>query len=240
MLLGKPAALCAARFARPPLSISVFFLTALAAGRCQATIISVTATANPFLADPANVPMSDPALDGTAPAAVNLSPFSSVESLSIIALGRASEGVLAALADSADGKQLISGPSIGAISGFHNLPLCSLVGVFVGPALGPAPPPAAQPLGAQVISPQLGQIFFIGDGLTGSGSGVPQRFVIPAGATTLYLANLDSSTWSDDQGTYQVMITRGLAPIPEPGTLRLAALGALLIGYQLRRRRQAS
>jgi hypothetical protein len=44
------------------------------------------------------------------------------------------------------------------------------------------------------LSPVIGQVFFIGDGLTGTGSGSVQTFAVPATATHLYLGFVDSCT----------------------------------------------
>lgn len=52
------------------------------------------------------------------------------------------------------------------------------------------------------LRPLLGQSFFIGDGLTGTGSGAQQRFVIPAGATKLYLGFADAQAFQGDPGAY--------------------------------------
>jgi hypothetical protein len=41
------------------------------------------------------------------------------------------------------------------------------------------------------LAPQIAQQFFIGDGLTGTGSGSPQHFVVPPGATRLFLGFAD-------------------------------------------------
>jgi hypothetical protein len=42
------------------------------------------------------------------------------------------------------------------------------------------------------LSPALGQVFFIGDGLTGTGTGAAQSFNVPPTATHLYLGYVDS------------------------------------------------
>ena len=42
------------------------------------------------------------------------------------------------------------------------------------------------------LSPQIGQVFFIGDGLTGTGTGATQLFAVPPTATHLYLGYVDS------------------------------------------------
>lgn len=213
--------------------VSIFCL-ALGGSQCQAAIFSIAATANPFLADPANASLTD----GTAPAVLDLATFPASKALSILGLGQANEGPAKALSDTADGKELISLGSMGGISGWNNLPLSSLVGIFLGDTIGPAPNPIDRSLGAEVISPQLGQVFFIGDGLTGTGIGAPQRFVIPTGATKLYLAVLDTTAWADNQGGYQVIVTRALAPIPEPATGILGLIGSLVVGWTLLRRRR--
>ncbi len=76
-------------------------------------------------------------------------------------------------------------------------PLNSLIGVFLLDAsapLGPAPASldATTTSSLTSLSPLLAQPFFIGDGLTGTGSGVTQQFTVPSGATRLFLASLDA------------------------------------------------
>ena len=72
----------------------------------------------------------------------------------------------------------------------------SLIGVFldstttlpVPEALDFSPPNLTA---FQMLAPMIQQVFFIGDGLTGTGSGIVQRFVIPSGADQLFLGLLD-------------------------------------------------
>jgi hypothetical protein len=68
-----------------------------------------------------------------------------------------------------------------------------LVGVFVGPAEPSGDPPASLDLTHrhefQALAPELGQVFFIGDGRTSDGT--LQRFRAPGGATRLYLGMAD-------------------------------------------------
>ncbi|MBI5057601.1 MAG: M6 family metalloprotease domain-containing protein [Nitrospirae bacterium] len=55
------------------------------------------------------------------------------------------------------------------------------------------------------IFPELNQTFFIGDGLTGTGTGVTQNFHVPAGATRLYLGFADAQQFgypSSEPGFY--------------------------------------
>ena len=78
-------------------------------------------------------------------------------------------------------------------------PVNSLVGVFVGPGVPGGTAPAGLDFSTgnaqsqSTISPALNQVFFIGDGLTGTGTGASQHFVIPAGATRLFLGSADGA-----------------------------------------------
>jgi hypothetical protein len=88
------------------------------------------------------------------------------------------------------------------------------------------------------ISPLLKQTFFIGDGLTGSGSGNIQRFLVPNQATRLFLGFADGATiqglpghYSDNGGSLvaNFELQPATEPVPEPctilGTLAFAAWG---------------
>jgi hypothetical protein len=59
-----------------------------------------------------------------------------------------------------------------------------------------------------MLSSLLRQVFFIGDGLSGSGTGAVQRFVAPAGATRLFLADLDGLGQNyDNSGQFVVVVS---------------------------------
>jgi len=127
-----------------------------------------------------------------------------------------------------------------------NLPAGALVGVFLA-AGGPsgATPTALNFTGSGGIgtafgslSPELDQLFFIGDGLTGTGSGSTQQFIAPSGATMLYLAVSDSVGASNgNSGSITANVSSSaVAPIPEPGTVSLVGMGiAGLVGVAKRR-----
>ena len=95
----------------------------------------------------------------------------------------------------------------GAMNGISGItaPPGSVVGVFLGPDqpdLSPAPSAlnfqSGVPGGLDYtsLSPQLKQVFFIGDGRTSSGQ--IQQVVVPAGATRLFLAVMDAAVWRDN------------------------------------------
>jgi hypothetical protein len=108
-----------------------------------------------------------------------------------------------------------------------------ITGVF----LGSGGPPAAAPaqldftdgtgLGHSFasLSPELGQMFFIGDGLTDTGTGTAQQFTAPAGAAELYLGYTDDpAAYGDNQQavtatvhvTNKVANTVGISASPNP------------------------
>jgi hypothetical protein len=98
-----------------------------------------------------------------------------------------------------------------ALSGL-TAPFNSLVGVFLDDAVpsGPLPPAlnAAATATLATFAPELRQPFFIGDGLTGDGTGAGQRFVVPAGATRLFLGSHDAVGGNyNNVGQFEVTVT---------------------------------
>ena len=127
-----------------------------------------------------------------------------------------------------------------------------LTGVFLADSL-PGSAPSSLSYGSNSAyqlssySPLLGQVFFIGDGLTGNGSGSAQKFYVPDGATRLYLGFVDgwgfSGTpgyYNDNSGSLTFSATLSgntggsVGETPEPATYAL--LGAGLIGFAIRRK----
>jgi hypothetical protein len=99
-----------------------------------------------------------------------------------------------------------------------NAPLNSLVGVFLNdsvPTSSPTPPALnfdpATGLGLAFgsLSPGLKQVFFIGDGRTGTGTGNVQQFIVPAGATRLFLGTIDGVGWANNTGAFNVQVNGG-------------------------------
>jgi hypothetical protein len=125
----------------------------------------------------------------------------------------------------ADGSTTANCPTItmdtvGTFAGYKSVDfLGAMVGMFLEDALPPsAPPPLtfyvndSSQGGIQTdfrtLSPKVGQVFFIGDGLTGTGIGSIQVFQVPATATHLYLGYIDAcnggpvpSCYSDNAGS---------------------------------------
>jgi hypothetical protein len=86
-----------------------------------------------------------------------------------------------------------------------------------------------------LLSPSIGQTFFIGDGLTETGNGTVQQFVVPAAATRLFLGFADGGSFSGQPNRYgdksgSLVATFSIKPVPEIGTLwaTVAGLGFLL------------
>lgn len=93
-------------------------------------------------------------------------------------------------------------------------PINSLIAVFLSdddPSLTPAPPrldfSTAEKRNFQVLKPQLKQTFFIGDGRRSNGE--VQQFVVPPGATRLYLATMDAWEWNNNVGGFYLTMYAG-------------------------------
>ena len=127
-----------------------------------------------------------------------------------------------------------------------NAPLSSLVGVFLSdaqPNTLPAPAALDFAVGSGInfltLSPLLQQVFFIGDGLTDTS--IRQQFLVPLGATRLYLGTMDGYEWNNNSGSLSATVTTvTVTPrdieAPEPATLIPLGIGlAVMIGLRARR-----
>jgi hypothetical protein len=124
-----------------------------------------------------------------------------------------------------------------------------LAGVFLTDAEPVDPAPAAlliDDVSFGGVAPQVGQIFFVGDGLTGEGAGATQSFQVPDSATRLFLGYMDCFTpctvpggYSDNSGEVSIdveltgSITQSVVPAPALAAWASIALsvGFLAVGY---------
>jgi hypothetical protein len=157
------------------------------------------------------------------------------------------DGGLDAIVPGSNGGDHIT--ALGGISGFIDGDLVlPLVGVFTGSTIPGTPPATLNFTGNEnftTLSPLLDQVFYIGDGLTGTGSGTLQDFMVPAGATELYLGAPDSPRYNGAPGAYgdnvgyitvNPDITYGIL-VPEPISLIFFGTGLVgVCGYVARRR----
>lgn len=137
--------------------------------------------------------------------------------------------------------------SFGGISGYIGTQ-GALVGVFLDDSIpnGAAPTTLdfSNDIGALGVDfaslmPELGQIFFIGDGITSGGDF--QEFIAPVGATRVAFGITDGfafngppGAFDDNDGAYRIRIGINENPVPSPATPLLIGLG-LLVLQRLRR-----
>ncbi|MBS0265732.1 MAG: PEP-CTERM sorting domain-containing protein [Planctomycetes bacterium] len=129
----------------------------------------------------------------------------------------------------------------GSENGISNItaPINALLGIFLGPDqpdLSPAPAALSFATLAErdflELLPELKQVFFIGNGRTSLNA--TQTFVVPVGATRLFLATMDFSEYPNNSGAFDVE----MSAVPEPATFAcFGALGLVLLGGGLRANR---
>jgi hypothetical protein len=232
-------------------AISLFSASGLFA---SSVTVSVPGTANPFLAGVASgsccngdtVPGESPSSAGAVTVGATLT-FTAVTGGVSYAGGSPTDG------PDGNSGNLISTPdyeggltTINNIAGYYHAPVDALVGVFLGPndpTTNPAPAlldfgPGALGTNFGGLTPTLQQIFFIGDGLTGTGSGGVQKFIVPTGATRLYLGVVDGFGWFNNSGSISVTVNSNAAVTPEPAEMSLVLIGLGAVGFAYREARR--
>ena len=140
------------------------------------------------------------------------------------------------------------------ISGVHSFNVGYLAGVFLNGSEGATTglpnsdfTPAGTGEAFASLSPMIDQVFFIGDGLTGTGAGQIQQFFVPTGATRLVLGTVDAygydgppGAYFDNSGFFSVNVGAPAGGVPEPATWMMLIGGFGLVGGMMRRRRVAA
>lgn len=133
--------------------------------------------------------------------------------------------------------------SPGAENGISDVvtPIDALIGVFLGPTqpnLNPAPGALNFSTAASrdfaSLAPLLQQVFYIGNGLRNDNLTM-QTFVVPTGATRLYLGVMDGYGWYNNAGNLSVTVDNVTAT-PEPSMFAL--MGLALAGLAARAKRK--
>jgi len=206
----------------------------------QVVIPSVPGTANPYLS---GMPNGSTCCGGDSAPSQSPVPVTGIalvagSTLTFTATGSVNFGP-GPSGDPPDGGTVATTPANNGISG-ASWPANALVGVFLDNSLPTATPAPADlnfstpgSTSFATLSPALKQAFFIGDGRTGNGTGTVQTFVVPAGATQLFLGTSDGFGWFNNSGSFAVTVT-ATTPPPTAGSAAIPTLSLpMLIAMSL-------
>jgi len=185
------------------------------------TPYQVTATTNPFLAGmPGNSAIAYPNSTDRAPrnSPLQMMPndaqcLEAGRALYFKVDGRIAFGNMPGQESNADGQSLkVVQHTLGNVNRIAMVaaPINSLIGIFLDATPTDQRTTTAPGLdfrgedkrNFKMIAPAIGQIFFIGDGKDSSGA--MQAFVVPPGATRLYVAIMDEYEWNNNVGRLTV------------------------------------
>lgn len=211
----------------------------LATSAGAAALVSVPATSNPWLAGmpPGTNAGSGDSAPGQSPAQVTgiaVTPGGALRFSSVGATDHCDGGGCGLAGAEGDALEAATLHAGGAQFGISDVlsPIDALIGVFLSddqPSLNGAPAalsfgtPAARDF--SILSPLLQQAFFIGDGMRNDGLTL-QSFVVPAGATRLFLGTMDGFGWFNNVGGLRVTIESAAVGVPEPASWLLLLAGA--------------
>jgi hypothetical protein len=201
---------------RPSIDVSA---TATAAYLTTPIPSQVTNKSNPWLAGmpPGTLANTYDSAPTASPALLISGGMTAGAALTFAATGATSnqEGVEQAYAPDGNESWIIHNYP-GTENGIADLkaPISALIGVFLNdnaPNSGNSPPvldfTSAASRNFSSLSPALKQPFFIGDAKRSDGT--QQQFIVPSGATRLYVGSMDGQQWSDNAGGFSVTVTSG-------------------------------
>ena len=223
-------------------SIITLLLT-VQAGVAAAAQVIVPGNANPNLAGRADgyACCEGDSAPQQAPTLVTGLDFTAGDVLRFEASGQVTYGGGPTTGNNPDGDSALNMNNFGdGISAPQGVRANALLGVFLGDdsptgAVTPASLSFESGLDFASVAPEIGQIFFIGDGLTsdtnaGLFDGEPQAFNVPAGATRLFLGTCDGTGWYNNSGSFTVDITTTPRTCGDPtGAHDITASDALFI-----------